>query len=357
MGDASQSPAPPAVEFFEELGGRFRDAATVRGIAERDISIAGVPIRLRFAGEELLEAIHPPFAHLDVAGVAPEAEICVFEGRRSGVEAPAMPGAMPTAGEAANPIARYQGEDATILAGLRTGELTAGLGDGSSTVLYVPDPAGIPASDWVGRFRGALMLVLAPRGLRLLHAGAVGGGGRGALISGRSGSGKTTLSVACALAGMEICADDYVVLGEGESPVVYALQSTAAVSEDSARMLGLEGPSPPAAGPRARLGSPPKAPVDLGPLAAAGLTPQMETGALVVPLRSDRAEPALRSASAARGLQSLAPSTVFQQLPRDDGLLAAMARLVSRLECFELELSADMEANAAAVQEVVDGLA
>jgi len=320
------------------------------------VSIAGGPIRLRFAGEELLEAIHPPFAHLDIAGAAPETEICVFEGRRSGVEAPPIPEVASVESGAANPIARYQGEDATVLAGLRTGELTASLGDGSRAILYVPDPSAIPASDWVGRFRGALMLVLAPRGLRLLHAGAVGAAGRGALISGRSGSGKTTLSVACALAGMEICADDYVVLGEDEPPVVHALQSTAAVSEKSAGMLGLAAPGPPPAGFEATLGGPPKAPVDLRRLAPAGLTSRLAVGALVVPLRSGIAKPVLRRVSGARGLQSLAPSTVFQQLPRDEGLLGAMGRLVSRLECFELELSADTEANAAAVREVVDGL-
>lgn len=355
MGDLSRSATRPATAFFEELEGRFREAATARGVAERDVSIAGVPIRLRFAGGELLEAVYPSFSHLSAPNGAAVAEIAVFEGARSGVEAPAVPDVeVAGASEAANPIVRCQGHDVTILAEPKTGLMTAGRGDGSRTLLYVPDPAEIPAPDWVGRFRGPLMLALMPRGLRLLHAGAVGLGGRGALVSGRSGSGKTTLCIACALAGMEICADDYVVLGEEDPPIVHALQSTAGVSEESARMLGLgRGGS---TGFEAVLGELPKARFDLVEVAGE-LAPRIEAAALIVPLRSGRVEPELRRVSAARGLQSLAPSTVFQQPPRDDGLLAAMARLISRLDCFELELSRDTEANAAAVREVVDGLA
>lgn len=354
MAERSRSPAGPANAFFEELDACFREAAEARGVAERDVSIAGVPIRLRFAGEELREAIYPSFAHLSEPGAGAAAEIAVFEGARSGVEAPAAPevGAA-SVSEAANPIVRYQGDDVSVLAEPKTGLVTAGRGDGSRTLLYVPDPAEIPAPDWVGRFRGPLMLALMPRGLRLLHAGAVGLEGRGALVSGRSGSGKTTLCIACAMAGMEICADDYVVLGEGDPPVVHALQSTAGVSEESAGMLGLERGG--ATGFEAALGDLPKARFDLVEIAGA-LTPRLEAATLIVPLRSERAEPELRRVSAARGLQSLAPSTVFQQPPRDDGLLSAMARLVSRLRCFELELSADMAANAAAVREAVDGL-
>ena len=355
MGKPSHSlPAPP-VAFFEELEGRFGEAAAARGVAERDVSVAGAPLRLCFAGEELLEAIYPSFAHLGESRAGAAAEIAVFEGARSGVEAPAVPEVeAASASEAANPIVRYQGDDVAILAEPNTGLVTAGRGDGSRTLLYVPDPAEIPAPDWVGRFRGPLMLALMPRGLRLLHAGAVGLGGRGVLVSGRSGSGKTTLCIACALAGMEICADDYVVLGAGDPPIVHALQSTASVSEESARMLGLERGG--ATGFEAVLGDLPKARFDLAEIAG-GLVPRLEPAALIVPLRSGRSEPELRRVSAARGLQSLAPSTVFQQPPRDDGLLSAMAHLVSRLRCFELELSADVAANAAAVREAVDGLA
>ena len=44
--------------------------------------------------------------------------------------------------------------------------------------------------------------------------GAVAAGDAGALIAGMSGAGKSTLTIACALEGMSVCGDDYVVLGD-----------------------------------------------------------------------------------------------------------------------------------------------
>jgi hypothetical protein len=64
-------------------------------------------------------------------------------------------------------------------------------------------------------------------GRQLVHAAAVGCGGRGVLIPGRSGSGKSSTSLACLLAGMDFVSDDYLALALDPEPRAYRLYSTA----------------------------------------------------------------------------------------------------------------------------------
>ena len=64
-------------------------------------------------------------------------------------------------------------------------------------------------------------------GRQLVHAAAVGCGGRGVLIPGRGGSGKSSTSLACLLAGMDFVADDYLALALDPEPRAYRLYSTA----------------------------------------------------------------------------------------------------------------------------------
>ena len=200
------------------------------------------------------------------------------------------------------------------------------------------------------------MLALGPHSRRLFHAGAVGVDGEGVLIAGPAGSGKSTLSLACALAGMSICGDDYVVVSDDDPLTAYALHSNGSVSATSARLLGLELRSeafaePGPAGPS----QPAKAAVDLRRAAPGAMARSLRLRALVLPVVAGRDRPLLQRVSAPAGLRGLAPSTVFQQMHRDDGLLAAMGQLVSRLPSYKLELSEDMEANVTAIREAIDG--
>ena len=126
-----------------------------------------------------------------------------------------------------------------MLAAAGSGALTAAEPAAGEAVFHLPDAARIPASERAAPLRDALQLLMATRGRWLTHAGAVGRGGRGVLLVGRGGSGKSTLALSCALAGMEIVADDYVLLEIGRPPIAHAMQSTAKLTEDSAARLGV----------------------------------------------------------------------------------------------------------------------
>lgn len=220
--------------------------------------------------------------------------------------------------------------------------------------VQIPDAAAIPAGERDTRLRYAFQLALGAHGRSMIHAAVVGADGRGALVPGRSGSGKSTLSVACVLAGMEFCADDYVIL-EPEGRRAHSLLTTAKLSHWSVEALGLEKPGARVYDNRGFVA--PKATVDLRDLNPSAIRRSMEIACVLVPVIAEVESPALEPISPAAALRALAPSTIYQQPTRQEGLLRAMARVVAGTPCFELRLAPDPAANAAAVRRSLDAAA
>ncbi len=358
-----------AASYFERLRERFELAAgAVGGAGALDLEMAGLRLRLRYAGERLRTALLAPFEHLAVAGASdPELTISLFDSAASGVEAPPPLWQPLAAAPGTNPVARLRSDRACVLAAAGSRALTAAEPEAGIAVFHLPDAAAVPASERAAPIREALQLLMRARGRLMTHAGAVGRDGRGVLFAGRGGSGKSTLALSCALAGMEIVADDYVLL-EPDSLTAHAMQSTAKLTEDSAERLGVSA----AAGPggfEPTLEGPAKALVDIRALAPGRLRPRLEIGAIVAPalppakphtaayiaVRGGFAgqAPVLRPISAAEGLRAVAPSTIMQSGFGGEGSLATLAGLVRRVPSYALELSPDPAANAAAVDRLV----
>lgn len=349
--------APAARDYRDELVVRFERAGAARGIEARDCEIAGIPVRLRFAGEEMRDALFPPFEHLAIApSPAPELTISVFDSASTGVEPPPPAWEPIEAEPGTNPIARLQSERACILAAAGTGAITAADPSGGEAVFHLPDAARVTGIERAAPLREALALLMAPRRRCMTHAGAVGRDGLGVLLVGRGGSGKSTLALSCALAGMEIVADDYVLLETGPA-VAHAMQSTAKVTEHTAALLAL---GPDAIDPGAfepTLEGPPKALIGIDDLAPRTLRKRLGIAAVVAPRVAGRRTPSLERISAAHGLRALAPSTVFQSGSGGPATFAALGELVREVPSYQLALSTDVAANAAAVESLVVELA
>ncbi len=353
----AQAPAAPARRdlaggYFDQLSARFELAAQGQPLIH-GLEIGGLRLDLRFAGEAMRDVLLAPFEHLAVSGGAPATlSISVFDGASTGIEAPSPPWQAVEAAPGANPSMRLRSERACVLAATGTGAVTAAEPDRGRAVFYLPDAVRIAPIERAAPLREALQLLMAPHGRWMTHAGAVGHDGRGVLLVGRGGAGKSTLALSCALAGMEIVADDYVLLEAGP-PRAHAMQSTAKLTEDSAERLGLgEGAIDPA-GFEPTLEGPAKALVDIRPLAPGRLKPQLEIAAIVAPRV---AEPALEPISAGEGLRALAPSTIIQSGFHGAAALAALGELVRTVPSYRLSLSPDPAANARAVDELVSEL-
>lgn len=364
-----------AGEYFGQLLDRYEQAAkAVGGAGTLDLEMAGLRLRLRHAGAGLRDGLLAPFEHLASreAG-SPGLTISLFDTASSGIEPPPPLWEPIAAAPGTNPVARARSERACVLAAAGSRGLTAALPAQGVAVFHLPDAAAIPASERAAPIREALRLLIAARGRLMAHAGAVGRDGRGVLLVGRGGSGKSTLALSCAIAGMEIAGDDYVLL-EPESPVAHAMQSTAKLTEDSAARLGVPASAIDPAGFEPTLEGPAKALVDIRSLAPGTLKRRLEVSAVVAPAiptltsrfvahTANKREvspgegsvgPVLRSISAAEALRAVAPSTIVQAGFGDGrGSLATLADLVRRVPSYALELSTDPTANAAAVDRLV----
>jgi hypothetical protein len=357
-----------ANEYFEQLRERYEQAAAATAAAGAlDLEMAGLRLRLRYAGEQLREALLAPFEHLACREAGdPDLTISLFDTASTGVAPPPPPWEPIATAPGTNPVARLRSERACVLAAAGSGAITAALPAEGVAVFHLPDAAAVPSSERAAPIREALQLLMAARGRLMTHAGAVGRSGRGVLLVGRGGSGKSTLALSCALAGMEIVADDYVLLEPGPL-LAHAMQSTAKLTEDSAARLGVPAHALDPAGFEPTLEGPPKALTEIRALAPAGLRSRLEVRAILAPTLSQpakyasgdgcgEAEPVLREVSAADGLRAVAPSTIVQAGFAGRDSLATLADLVRRVPGYALDLSPDPEANAAAVADLVAGL-
>ena len=342
-----------ADEYFGQLLDRYEQAATaVGGAGTLDLEMAGLRLRLRHAGEGLREGLLAPFEHLSCREVTePDLTISLFDTASSGIEPPPPLWEPIAAAPGTNPVVRRRSGRARVLAAAGSRGLTAALPAEGVAVFHLPDAAAIPASERAAPIREALQLLMAARGRLMTHAGAVGRAGRGVLLVGRGGSGKSTLALSCALAGMEIVADDYVLLEPGPL-AAHAVQSTAKLTEDSAARLRVPAGVIDAAGFEPTLEGPAKALVRIPDLAPGRLTRRLGIAAIVAPTLSG-VEPAVRPISPAEALRAVAPSTIVQAGFGGGGSLATLADLVRRVPSYALVLSPDPTANAAAVDRLV----
>jgi hypothetical protein len=344
-----------ASAYCTQLEARFELAAeTVGGATDHDLEMAGLRLRLRCAGERIGAALLPPFEHLGAGWAeAPELTISLFDTASSGIDAPPPVWEPLLAEPGTNPVARLRSDSTSVLAAAGSGALTAAWPADGRAIFHLADARRVPPTERAAPVRDALQLLMAARGRWMTHAGGVGRDGRGVLLVGRGGSGKSTLALSCALAGMEIVADDYLLL-ESEGPIAHAMQSTAKLTEDSAERLGVPADSIEPAGFEPTLEGPAKALVDIRTLAPGQMRRRLKVGAVVAPLLPEGSvAPVLRRISAAEGLRAVAPSTIVQSGFAGGPALAALAGLVRRVPSYALELSPEPAANAAAIDRLV----
>ncbi len=189
-------------------------------------------------------------------------------------------------------------------------------------------------------FRRILHWWAADRGLRLVHAAAVGGASGGALLVGRSGSGKSTTALACLDAGLGFAGDDYCLIEPGEPPQVHGLYLSAKADAKAALLLR---------GLRAALTDSPLQTEGKSVVFADGVRPEaVRTGfplhGIIVPRLAGGSTGRLTPLSPAAALLALAPSTLLQ-MPgqRADGL-ARLAAIVRHLPAWELTLGSPADA-------------
>jgi hypothetical protein len=335
-----RAPVPPelAERFWAQSNERFETAAAGR-LLERDLVMGGVRVRLSFAGRAMYEAAFPAFEHLAAAGNAePARRVLIWDTASTGVPAP-------------DPIWSHadigpHGEVLSLAAGPVYAVANPDWGGGrllaydsrSGTLVYHAADAGrMPWHEYAAPMRSGLHWLLSGSERHLIHGAAVGEAGRGLLVTAPSGSGKSSLAVACFCGGLEVAADDFVVVTLDGAPRAHSLYATAKLDRRSVELVA----------PEPRLITNPdfaddeKAVLDLrsGPIA-----PELPISGIVVPRLTGASTPTLERISGAEALRQIAPSTLAV-MPRPRGpALGTAARLARELPAWRLELGEDLPA-------------
>jgi hypothetical protein len=339
---------PPLGHAFRELATSFHHAAAVAGLVERRLRIAGEPVLLRFATEELSEQLGRAFDHLSNAGdEEPVLTLHAWDAEQSGTAAPPLPPA-----EEGHPRGStvFSDDGARRLAFRPAlGRLSAFDGESKTGWFWCRSGEELPFWERAVPFHQVLHWWLPTRGKLLVHAAAVGRTSGGLLLVGSGGSGKST----CALSSLEstllYAGDDYVAVDPGPTPHVFGLYCSGKLEPTHVQAL----PHLPPPTFAAEGTSEEKTVFYVSDRFGERMCEGFPLAAIVAP-RVNGAGPEFAPLGAAEALAALAPSTLFQLVPADRQALTTMAGLLRRVPAYRLDVGGPSELLPGALERLLD---
>ncbi len=327
------------VAFFESVHARFRQGVANVSEVHRDYEIAGLTIRLSFAGPRLVASFTRALEHLEVGAVeSPDATFCLWDSISTGVSM------LPP------PCDREAFSDRGDLWGFHSRRIKTAFHyhdysvnlfdrDRRTGIYWVQNGDVLPYWTLASPLRTLFYWCLEQHGRQLVHAAAVGTEEGAVLVVGKGGLGKSSTALTCLEAGLDFIGDDYLVVANEPEPVAYSLYATAKVNpEDLARFPGLRSlVSQPVVPPGE------KALLFLNSRFRPQIRRKMPIQAVAVPRVVDGEDSAFHP-EAVPTVQQAATFTTMAQLPyAGDRTHEFFATLCDRLPAYRLELGRDKE--------------
>ena len=332
MKKAGPLPRPDSsASYFSILWALFDDASRGVEIVERELAVAGEGVKLRFAGEALVERLLPPLEHL-AAATAISLTIQVWDETTGSPPSRRRLGGRTTIGTR------------TEVSGLDEGfHASYDIGDGVFCMIDLSAGRAVFHTRFAGtlplRYRGSPFLVLfhwwfEHRGLALVHGGAVGTPDGAVLLTGKGGSGKSTTALSCVGSNLGYLNDDYSVVSSGPLSV-HSLYSSGKLEPGHLQKF-------PRLVPRA-VGSADdeKRVIYLFRHWPEALLATAPLRAVVLP-RVTGGRTRWESASPGAALRALAPSTLAQLPGAGAAAFRSMAGVVARVPSYFLNLGPDL---------------
>jgi hypothetical protein len=323
--------------FHDAVAAAAGRAWQAAGALDRDYTIGGHVVRLRFAGPGLVSALTPALAHLAIpAGAQPALTVELWDSESTGVEPPPP----------AWPLEAFQGSGAIQAFGADDVHITFQLGSSvlgltnlrdNRAFYWVRAAARLPSYELGAPLRWILHLWLRRRGVISVHAGAVGRPEGGVLIVGRGGSGKSNTCLAVLDSDLLYAADDYCLVAAEPAPTIFSLYATGKThAADLARLPFLPGR---AHGPQPDEGE--KHLFFLHAHFAHKLVRAMPARAVIAPRITGRPASHAHLTTPAAGMAALTPSTLSQlpNIQAED--FQVLARFFRRVPSYVLELGTD----------------
>ena len=366
MAEAEVSEASEAdrLEFFDTVDRGFARAADGSGLVERDFLVAGLRLRLRFAGSALVPSIVPAIAHLETTVTSPpDFTIDLFDAESTSTPLPFLAARFVDLMRlrwwellhGRREIKGLNGERIRSVFHLGPDILVLWDRQRNRGLYWVERAASIPYYEKGYPLSVLLNWWLASRGRHVVHAACIGRPDAGVLLTGRGGSGKSTTTLACVDAGLRIAGDDYAAIDVATS-TAHSLYNTVKLKTlaDVARFPGLDA----RVSNLDRVGddeTSEKAMVFLHEHDPACLLRSTPVRAILVPRIVDRPETEIVPAPAALAFKALAPSTVFQLPGNAHEAFRALAEMTRRLPAHEIRLGSDIASIPRVIEDFLAG--
>lgn len=294
-------------DFFDAVLARTHEAQRIDGLIEQDLSVASTTVRLAFAGTALPALLLPALAHLAAPRAArPDVVFNIVSSAGDGpppVQSPVPPACFTGRGDIWTMLSRrvrsayHRGEGCLSLLDL----------DAREGVCWLRSPEEIPYWLVAAPFRALFHWWMEEQGAQLLHAAAIGLGGKGLVVTGRGGAGKSTTALACLAEGFQYVGDDYIIVTGGDRPRAHSLYCTAKIDPpDTPRFARFE--------PKVADAPGAKAVIELHPHWTESLATSLEICAVVTPEFAHCEGTDIVPVSRER-LRSAAVFTTLSQLP------------------------------------------
>jgi len=344
------SEAPDRAALAEELARSSQEGAeSAGGFRDRYFRLAGLPIRLRFAGPALEGPMSLPFAHLEIEPTPAALTVFLWDSDSTASSPPKPP----------------WGLDAYLQHGRVKGHFEDGLyaifQRGSQSLLVLDADRGrgffwigsagrLEMLDFGSPLRALLHIWLDLQGVQLVHSAAVGRPDGCVLIAGNAGAGKSSTALACIPSALGHLGDDYCLVSDGAPPRVSSLYSSAKIDISTlARMPGLGRliiPTPTSTAPKALL--------DLHAKAPEKLIPSAELRAIVLPSITGDSETSFRRSTRPEALAGLAPSTMLQLPGTSEATLTRLSALARAVPAYRLEAGTDPATIPPAIERILE---
>jgi hypothetical protein len=295
--------------FFEAVTAAYQQAQQASGERiDRAYLIAGVPIRLFFAGRGLVPKIAPALEHLLVDETQlPSLTIYLWDSASTDIQIPAITGALSQViggrefwARNSNRFRFFYQSDAEILSLL---DLERGI-----AFFWTRDAAHLPYYESGAPLRTILHWWMARLGVQFLHAGVVGTENGGVLLVGKGGSGKSTTAMACLNSGMLYAGDDYCLVSDFSAPIAHSIYCSGKLNaEDVCRFPDFQ----PSLSNQAQLATE-KALYFFRNQFPQRILKTLPIRAVLIPELYSGQETSYAEVSSAAGFLALAPSTIFQ---------------------------------------------
>jgi hypothetical protein len=325
--------------FFEFAYRTYLDAEqSVGGVVDRYYVIAGLTLRLRFAGSALVPHITPAFAHLSSpVNFNPALTVCLWDS--ASTHTPIIPLRWKNHDIIFHEKRQIYYDDQVRVSFQNESSSISLLNKILSTALFwVEDADRVPTDESAAPLRTILHWVTSGHGLQMAHSAAIGTDLGGVLLAGKGGIGKSTTALACLIAGMQYVGDDYVVIGTDPVPFVHSLYNSAKLEPDQTRRFPELWPE--TADSRQIIGE--KALTFVYQIYPERVKPGFPVRAILIPQVTYGSTTKMVKTSGAAALAAIAPSTIFQLPGAGRESLHALSEFVRRVPCYKLELGKDV---------------